>query len=619
MGILKNELLLQWRRQRWVLLAAACTGVLFVLVFYLAWPWPKAVDTDGRVLRFFLLILWYATGSSAGVLAFAEDFTDSAGAVPGKRPFGILLLKMSIGLTTLLLAVAILILVPVAFYLGRWDFHGHSAWFILECADLFTLEFLLAFGSGSFLSSRGGRPAVSIIASTVISVLLFVVVSFCWLRLDLHEWPTQRAPWIRGCMVGTAMVLLVAAFRNSARRRRSDRKIRSLSECCLLIALATVLVSACFISAYVLAGDGDMELYFSAVSPTGREVLVSAHSADDRKEQIWVLPVDPERGIRIIRRQAYDPVLSPDGSSIIYFSQKTWYGLISGSISLRYCRIDGSGDRVLVPDFTEWARHEKIQSVHGKAFSADGTLVALNCGQDLYVVRPDGRSFRHIRLDTRDLQPPYYVVGFATDGDEVLLRSDREHRARLFACNPQNGKCNLLFQSESLSPAAFDAELRKRGIGGPFPGKGENDIEVLLGRIVADPDQRSNYRMCVSPDGQTLFYTVDSEGDASISESRIHRYRTESGTDELIAAFPGKAGRLGFSPSGNEIAIFFWGPRRLSVVLGSQRVSQIFEGWDFTDWIADGEVLLMQKDRTQRQAQVAVGDTATGRVRTIYP
>lgn len=125
--------------------------------------------------------------------------------------------------------------------------------------------------------------------------------------------------------------------------------------------------------------------------------------------------------------------------------------------------------------------------------------------------------------------------------------------------------------------------------------------------------------MCLSPDRQTLFYTVDSDRNAGVSESQIHLYRMESETDEMIAAFPGKAGNLVYSRSGSEIAVSFWEPRRLSVVLGSGRLLQTFGGWDVLDWVSDGEVLLMQRNGALRQNRMGIGDTATGRIRTIYP
>lgn len=621
MSILKSALLSQWRGQRWVLLAAAGIGVLCLLAFYLFWPGPRSVDVDFRALKFFLMILWYAAASSAGALAFAVDSAAKAEAGAGKSLFWILLFRMFIGLTTLLLACAILILVPVAYYLGGWDFHGYSSWFILECADLgnhLFLGFLLAFGSGAFISSRGCRLAGSILSSAAISVLLFVGVSFCWLRLDLHEWPSHKAPWILACVAGTAVVLLAAAFRISTRYGPGDRKIRGIVGGFVSIAVGTVLVSACFMAAYMLTGDGSMELYFSAVTPSGREVLVSAHSADGRKDQIWVLPVAPGDGKRLVLRQSFNPVLSPDGSSIVYFSQKTWYGLISQRISLRYCRIDGSGDTILVPDFTEWVPHEKIRYSHGEAFSPDGTRVAMNCGQDLYVASPAGMSLQHVKLDADDLRFPR-VLGFGTGGEDVLLRSDYAHRSRLLACSPLDGRCNILFESESLSPSAFNAELSRRGFGQFISGIGGRDIEDLERRIAADPGERLNYKMCLSPDRQTLLYTVDSDRNAGVSESQIHLYRMESGTDEMIAAFPGKAGNLVYSPSGGEIAVSFRGPRRLSVVLRSGRLSQTYDGWDVLDWVSDGEVLLMQRNGALRQDRMGVGDTATGRIRTIYP
>ena len=54
-------------------------------------------------------------------------------------------------------------------------------------------------------------------------------------------------------------------------------------------------------------------------------------------------------------------------------------------------------------------------------------------------------------------------------------------------------------------------------------------------------------------------------------------------------------------------------------MLRTGKPSVTFDGWDVMDWISDGQVLLMRKDGAGRQTTLAVGETAAGGIRTIYP
>jgi hypothetical protein len=240
----------------------------------------------------------------------------------------------------------------------------------------------------------------------------------------------------------------------------------------------------------------------------------------------------------------------------------------------------------------------------------------MNCGKDLYVAGMNEPSLQRAQLDPGQVRAPV-VIGFHKNGSEILLRS---HFNRILACNPEDGQCRLLFEAEGSFPVDFNLELSKIGAGQLSPSfYPEYDKENLKSRLHLDLDAAHSYRMRLSPDRKTLVYAVDSDSDAKKSTVRIHSHSLESGSDKLLATFPGKTNDIYFSPSGNCIAISFWGEKRQTAILQSGKPARSFEEWDVLGWKGEDEVVLVRNEWQKKRLLMAVGDIATGKIRQFYP
>jgi hypothetical protein len=617
MAIFRQSLSSEWRKQRWVLCAAAAIVLLCEVVFDIGWMAPKKAGIGKDFFAFAFLWLWLVVGSAAGSLAFAKGLNRSVDSDSQGSSFADVVLKLSIGVATAFLSGMIALIASLAF--RGWAFNGYSsssAWFIF--GNLFWAMFpaglLLAFACSILLATMSHRAFTSAISSVAITSLLFLSISTLWLRLEFP--PGEKSIWIILCILAIALILVGISFWTSIRCSCGGRSIRGILPGVAIISLVTVLVCGCFVLIYLRTGIKDMQpIVISGrrlikVSPTGKSILTTVISQEGMQIQVWILPINPKQGKRVVRRNAYEAEFSPDGNWIIYLSQQNRIGLASDFVSLRACRSDGSDDRALVPYFADRRLDGTGEDWAGgaAAVSQDGARVALNYGPDLYIAGIDGRSVHKVRLSSELSQG--WVIGFHPNGAEILIYSLDKGP---IACNPLEAKCRVLSSRNlSLRPQWSDRG-KERFI--PFSHQ-FFDLESATMRPF--PDGQSCFDL--NRDRQTLACVVNSdEYYKEKSTAQIHLYSIESGTDDLVATIPGWIGNMVFSPSGNSMAIALTGEKYQTAIMQSKKFVQSFYGWGIVGWAGESEVILVRRQNEYDPMVLAVGDIATGAVRRFYP
>jgi hypothetical protein len=575
---------------------------------------PIKVHIDYRFIKVFVLFLWFIVGSAAGALAAAKKPNHSVDCDSQVPSIPVVVLKLSMGVVVALISVAIASFAAFAF--RGWTLDGYISSSFLSTFEVLVpahilIGPLMAFASSALLSTLSRRAFIAAVTSFAITSLLFISTLFLWRWLDFD--PSDKSIWTSASILAAALILLGIVIRISIRCSLGERSIRGILPGVFLISLVTVLVCSCFVFVYRRTVTIGIQPILIKACTTGRNILVERYKPPTGKwVQVWILPVNLKQGKRVVRQHAYEADFSPDGNWIIYFSQKTRLGLVSDLVSLRACRIDGSNDRVLVPDFDEW--HPEMKCIHGKAYSPDGTQVAMNCGNELYVTSIDGQSVNKVQLSS-EIGHTCYVIGFHSNGAEVLLISIDLEGKRLFACNPLGGKCRILFESRS---EGFHALYNKNGVRRIIFGRQLIDIESSTTQILPQEIfNNSNYPMQVdlSSDQRTLVYAFNSSMDRAKSIAQIHTYTIDSGVDELISTFPGLADKVAFPPSGIRIAIGWSGEKQEQVeIVQSKKLIRVFAGWALLGWATENEVIL-----SGRGDLMAVGDIATGNIRQFYP
>jgi hypothetical protein len=617
MAIFKQTLSSEWRKQRWVLYAAIAIALLFELVFDIGWMGPKKVHIDHRFIQALILIVLFIVSSAAGSLASAKKSNYSADSEPQVLSIPVLTLKLSIGFAVALLSVVIASF--AAFTFSGWTLDGYisssflSAFEVLVPAHIL-IGPLLAFAGAALLSALSRRAFIAAATSFAITFFLFFSTLFLWRWLDFD--PSDKSIWTSASIFFAALILLGIVIRISIGCSRGKRLIRGILPGMLIIPLVTVMVCSCCVFVYLRIAVRDMRPL--KVSPTGRVVLVECHYHPDKWVQVCIMPVNPNSGKRIVRQHAYEADFSPDGNWISYFSQQTRLGLVSDLVSLRACRIDGSDDRALVPDFAEW--HPQMECIHGKAYSPDGTQVAMNCGNELYIAGLDRQSVHKVQMGS-EVGNTCYVIGFHSNGTEVLLVSFNSFGKQLIACNPLTGKCRVLF--ESRDNYRFHPLYGESGVPRLIVfGRQLIDIESLTTQLLPYQEiLKNNYSLWedLRSDRRTLIYAFNSSFDPTKSIAQIHTYTIESSVDDLISTFHGVADKVVFSPSGSTIAIGWFGEKQIQVeIMQSKKLIRSFSGWALLGWASESEVILLQ-DNGRGDMVITVGDIATGNIRQFYP
>jgi hypothetical protein len=619
----------EWRKQRWVLCAAVVIAILYELVFDIGWVAQKKADFDTPFILFSFFWFWPIAGSVAGALIFVEGPNRSCDSPSKGFSFSILLLKLSLGISAAFVSTTIAIFAAV-FGFRNWEFGvfgDESSSSIFHSHDLVPEKvlagLLLAFAISILFSAVSRRMFTSAVSSLAITSLLFFSTSALWRKL---VW--EKPLWMIVNIAVAAIIVLVISFRIAIRNNYRSRSIRGILPAAILISLVTIAVYGCLTYIYLRT---ELKLpQLVKVSPTGRNVLVTAANYQGMRMQLWVLPVNQKQEKHVVRRNAYLGNYSPDGNWIIYFSQQNWLGLVSDFIGLRTCRTDGSDDRMLIPDFAKWDPNGDMFYSLRNAISTDNIRVALSYGSDLYVASLDRHTVQKVRLSSE--YGGGDAIGFHSNGVEVLLSSAKG----LIACNPIDGKCRVLLESGRLRKAwywgCFSTRRNESAVRQILFGFQLFDIESSTTQLLSNRGNDGEnpgwwMRADFSPDQRTLVYAVNSPNLANRA-SRIHIYAIETGADDLISAFPDLARNVFFSPSGNSIAIALISPNTQIVSVQSKKPIRSFAGWEAVGWASENEVILKKEvgegndgvtDSAAYSVLMAAGDIATGNIRQFYP
>lgn len=186
----------------------------------------------------------------------------------------------------------------------------------------------------------------------------------------------------------------------------------------------------------VLSHQADGEFYWTPRWTTDGRQLVYAHQRNEadtegRTFKVQVETIDLASGaVMVIRDNARDPDLSPDGSLLVFVDDPALTHRLS------VMRTDGIDDQSIVdlddnlavfrlPQFSpdgEWIAF--LASGNGPLVSAAPTAAAtsetarLNGVSDLWLIRPDGTGLH--RLTTLQEDQPDFA--WSSDGREILLR-----------------------------------------------------------------------------------------------------------------------------------------------------------------------------------------------------
>jgi len=336
----------------------------------------------------------------------------------------VFLLKTLLGLAVALMSGAIAIFILFAF--RHWTFDGFNS-FLDVSGSLVPSQLpaglLLAFSISVLIAAFSIRIVSTVALSLAITCSIFLGIVLFWRGLDFKFWDKQV--WMAASASVVALVLLGASI-YFLTRNCSKRLIRYVVQAAVVLLLTTTLTCGLLLLIYLRIEFKDIYPYFSAINATGDHVLAHA-SAGDGWSEVWVLPVNPKARKKAVRRLTTGARFSPDGEWIVYYSNENCLGLRSDSVSLRACRIDGSDDRELVPDFA--GRHPGLDTNEcsgGITFSPDGRQVIMNCGEALYVSSFDGRSLHiAIMLFGKIIQgfAGWDVLGWVSENEVILTQN----------------------------------------------------------------------------------------------------------------------------------------------------------------------------------------------------
>ncbi|BAJ65162.1 TolB family protein [Anaerolinea thermophila] len=128
-------------------------------------------------------------------------------------------------------------------------------------------------------------------------------------------------------------------------------------------------------------------------SPDGEEIAFTYNAGDGQGTSIYLIRPDGS-GLRKLASRAAEPVWSPDGSQIYFFSNLT------GQVEIWRIRRDGSGLQQVS------SLYPQVNVDHSLRISPDGAQLAFygvgpevaEYGTEIYVLNVDGSNLRSITL-----------------------------------------------------------------------------------------------------------------------------------------------------------------------------------------------------------------------------
>jgi TolB protein len=155
-----------------------------------------------------------------------------------------------------------------------------------------------------------------------------------------------------------------------------------------------------------------------AISPDGSLIAVSRWTVASNQNQLWLMDRDGSQPRRVIDGSGWDPVWSPDGTQLLYASDR------DGSNQLWVVHVDGSGLHQIthLPAFrgrSDWSVQNLIVTYSGDAWK-----------RELYIMKADGSNLHRISPPGGDSQGP----SFSPDGQWITFTAYFDHPKDINGC-----------------------------------------------------------------------------------------------------------------------------------------------------------------------------------------
>jgi len=384
----------EWREQRSLVLSGLALAAVLPLVVFAGGAALSTVVSLRRLADVvpvvFAVLLWPLFALAAGATAFAGEDRDRTLEFLLSRPVPKNLVWT---LKVLLAATATSAVIAGSFLIERgihWIAHPPSAaepaltifrvsLGAAERAAFGPATLYLVFAVAVFLSGRLARAFVVAIVGLGTTFVFLAIFTLAWLFAGLTA--EVREMWVAAETVIAATLLLVASRRRFMRAEAGADSHVGATTLALGVVVALTLslgfVPPLYVDAFASLERSDV--YTVAFDPNGKSLVVEANSYPSTQGSLWRLGAEGAR-LRLTRRLAFEPFVSPDGERVYYFSRRGFLGLARSTADLRVVNIDGSGDRLIAEeveraprDFTFYRRMEASQAM----FSPDGTKVIL--------------------------------------------------------------------------------------------------------------------------------------------------------------------------------------------------------------------------------------------------
>ncbi len=383
-------------------------------------------------------------------------------------------------------------------------------------------------------------------------------------------------------------------------------------------------------------------------SPDGKHIVFASY--DRRNSAIWSVPVEGGGLVRIVfnQRYIYDPIYSPDGSSIIYcaLSASGDYGMWKirvnasskepqgepeqlanlGLGTVRHLAMSKDGNRVLYSGLSMMSnlvatpvnlagevtgRSVTLTSETGRnsrpIFSPDASKIAFEKWQaglnpDIWIVNSNGSNPIQITTDPAvDSVPNWYP-----EGDRLLFRTNRSGNAQFWSVVVSSGK-----ESKVLD-IGRDVDYARLSPNGKYLAynstAGGNTINVWLIDLQTGERRQLTFDKemasfpCWSPDSKSLAIQFK-RGD----NFHICVYSLETGQSKFLTKGHGQYWSYSWSPDGDKIAYAgfknnFWNIWWISSSTGQEKQITAYEKMNayvrYPAWSPQGDRIVFEYAET---------------------
>lgn len=382
-------------------------------------------------------------------------------------------------------------------------------------------------------------------------------------------------------------------------------------------------------------------------SPDGKHIVFATY--DRRNSAIWSVSVNGGALVRIVfnQRYIYDPIYSPDGSSIIYcaLSETGDYGMWKievnnskepqgepeqlanlGLGTVRHLAMSSDGKRVLYSGLSMMSnlvavpvnlagevtgRPVALTSETGRnsrpVFSPDASKIAFEKWQaglnpDIWIIEADGSSPVQVTTDPAvDSIPNWYP-----EGDRLLFRTNRTGNAQFWSVVVNSSKESKVID---IGRDVDHARLSPNGRYLAYNSKiGSDTINVWLIDLQTGERRQLTFDKemaafpCWSPDSKRLAIQLK-RGD----DTHITVYSLETGQSRLLTQEHGQHWSYSWSPDGDKIAYAglkngFWNIWWISTSSGVEKQITTYEKMNayvrYPTWSPQGNRIVFEYAET---------------------